>query len=209
MCQGLTILLLRQRRAIHKVQGKGWGWQGRKEYLPPEVQRSNSLPTSIDFSKIFYQCYDFPGVSGQVGSQLCIHTGAQRMLTFAPSPSLLHPSPVHHGRQRRRTALQVPVPLPGHVLRQLHHGGPHGRLPLVWHHRGLRPRQEVRLLPGDRWVSRLSPPSDSRPTRALPTPLPQDRGANQDAQRQAQHGHPSQNRCWAPTASSAELAGDA
>ena len=51
-------------------------------------------------SLIFYQCYDFPGVSGQVGSQLCIHTGAQRMLTFAPSPSLLHPSPVHHGRQR-------------------------------------------------------------------------------------------------------------
>ena len=51
MCQGLTVLLLGQRGAIHKVQGKGWGWQGRKEYLPPEVQRSNSLPISIDFLK--------------------------------------------------------------------------------------------------------------------------------------------------------------
>lgn len=93
MCQGLTTLLLGQRGVIHKVQGKGWGWQGRKEYLPPEVQRSNSLPTSIDFFKKYFINAMTSLVSGQVGSQLCIHTGAQQMLRWAggPSPSHSHP----------------------------------------------------------------------------------------------------------------------
>ena len=80
MCQGLTTLLLGQRGAIHKVQGKGWGWQGRKEYLPPEVQRSNSLPTSIDFFKKYFINAMTSLVSGQVG-----HLPHIRTLPLSPA----------------------------------------------------------------------------------------------------------------------------
>lgn len=56
MCQGLTTLLLGQRGEAPVTKEKDGAGKGGRSIYPLEVQRSNSLPTSIDFFKIFNQC---------------------------------------------------------------------------------------------------------------------------------------------------------
>lgn len=55
-------------------------------------------------------------------------------------------------RQRRRRILQVPLPVHGHRVQQLHLSGPGRWLPVVLHHVQLRRRQQIWLLSPRTWV---------------------------------------------------------
>lgn len=146
-------------------------WPRRQE-CSPGTWRNNNSPTTRDGFEYSQDATTSLATNAVPTPVPRCSSARQAVASHICTPPLSPPppSPVHHGWQRRRTALQVPVPLPGHILRKLHHRGPHGRLPLVRHHRGLRPRQEVWLLPRDRWVSPPLPAPQGQ--HAAPPPSP-------------------------------------